>query len=393
MDSLFVGQIAIFPYGGDKLDVKDFAECTGAVQAISGNTALYGLIGTTYGGNGTTNFAVPDLQGRAPVSYGTLRGGGNYLIGKQDGGETVALTEDTTPMHVHRVAATTALGTTNNPKGMLLATVQGGLNPVNFGQVYNQNQPGIGTWLRPETVASAPAAGMPHNNMQPSLALHYGLLQWGIFPQFPKVSTSYEPAARPDKPAALSDTSQDIAYLGQIHIFALDFAPKGFAKCDGQLLPINQNRDLFALLGTSFGGDGINTFALPDLRGRAPIGQGQGSGLSNRTLGEKVGEESHALTPAEVGVHTHRFSAEPAATATNTNEPGTNVIIAKAQLVTESQKTPVNLNFYVENLAPTLAMHPDSIQTSAGNQPHANMMPYLTLNVCIAVEGEFPPRN
>src|SRR5215472_411369 len=102
----------------------------------------------------------------------------------------------------------------------------------------------------------------------------------------------------------------DTVFLGQIEVFAFDWAPAGFAKCDGQLLPISQNRALFALLNTTFGGDGITTFALPNLQSRTPIGPGQGPGLSNRTQGDMVGEENHAVTVAEMGTHTHRLNAQ-----------------------------------------------------------------------------------
>ena len=181
-------------------------------------------------------------------------------------------------------------------------------------------------------------------------------------------------------------------YLGQIEIFAFEFAPQGFAKCDGQILSIPQNQALFQILGTTYGGDGRTTFALPDLRGRTPIGPGSGAGLTPRRAGEKMGEENHIVTLDEIAIHSHWASAEPLATATNTATPGPNVIIAKSLLKDEAGKIS-DLPIYVADSAPKVQMHADSIQPIGANAAHENMMPYLTLNVCIAISGVAPSRG
>ena len=178
----FIGQIALFPI---TYAPANWADCDGRLIPIAQNQALYSLIGTAYGGNGTTNFAVPDLRGRAPVCFGVQPGGGNYLIGQRDGFEGVALTEETIPPHIHRMAATTNDGTANSPGGKLLANVIGGtLNESFSGWIYYQDQPGPGTRLSDQSVASA-GGSKAHNNMQPSLVLRYCISLGGIYPQRP----------------------------------------------------------------------------------------------------------------------------------------------------------------------------------------------------------------
>jgi len=184
----------------------------------------------------------------------------------------------------------------------------------------------------------------------------------------------------------------DTVFLGQIEVFAFDWPPAGFAKCDGQLLSVQQNPALFALLGTVFGGDGRNTFALPDLRSRTPIGPGQGPGLSNRVQGDMVGEENHAVTVDEMGTHTHALRAQPGKGTQAT--PAAATVIAKGVLKDESGKLS-DLPIYAappSGQRPSVSMDPASIQPSGGSVGHNNLMPYLTLNVCISLVGPTPPR-
>ena len=181
-------------------------------------------------------------------------------------------------------------------------------------------------------------------------------------------------------------------YLGQIEIFAFGFAPRGWALCAGQILPINQNQALFSLLGTNFGGDGVTTFALPDLRGRVPMGQGNGAGLASRTIGQKAGEENHTLSAAETPTHTHpvRVISNPVI-STNTTQPGPGVVLAQTAGV-DKGNSPFAVNLYAQDSAPSQAMSGAAIGATGG-QPHPNLMPYLTCNLCIALQGVFPSRN
>jgi microcystin-dependent protein len=170
-------------------------------------------------------------------------------------------------------------------------------------------------------------------------------------------------------------------FVAEIRIFPFNFAPKGWAFCDGQILPISQNTALFSLLGTTYGGDGKSTFALPNLQGSAPMHPGQGPGLSLHDLGETGGSETVTLLESEIPSHAHGLMA--------VSQPGdladpTGRSVARASTGNPFQ-TVTNVNM-VQMAAQTLA-------PAGGDQPHNNMMPYLTLNFCIALQGVFPPRT
>ena len=181
-------------------------------------------------------------------------------------------------------------------------------------------------------------------------------------------------------------------FLGEIELFAFDYAPSGWAQCAGQLLAINQNQALFALLGTRFGGNGITTFALPDLRGRVPIGQGQGRGLTPRVVGQVDGHETHTLQIAEMPSHTHSLRAlNTSSSTTNTEIPGNSVLLAQT-IGKPHTGSPFTIDIYAKDSAPNQVMSPAAIGNSGG-QPHPNMMPYLVGNFCIALRGIFPSRN
>jgi microcystin-dependent protein len=161
-------------------------------------------------------------------------------------------------------------------------------------------------------------------------------------------------------------------FLSEIRIMSFNFPPRGWALCNGQLLPINQNQALFALLGTTYGGNGTTTFALPDLRARAPIHAGNG-----HTLGAAGGAAAHTLSAAELPTHTHAVAGSPE----NGNAPvPTNNALAGA------------LNAYTAP-ADLVTLHPSSVTSVGGSQPHLNVQPSLTLTFCIALQGIFPSRN
>jgi len=162
-------------------------------------------------------------------------------------------------------------------------------------------------------------------------------------------------------------------FLSEVRIMSFVFAPKGWALCNGQLLPINQNQALFSLLGTTFGGDGRVNFALPDLRGRIPIHVGSG-----HTLGEKGGEQAHTLSIAEIPTHTH--VANGTTNAADTNTPTNTTLLG---IVNDAYGDPANLQ----------AMAASEITTVGGSQAHLNMQPFLTLSFCIALQGIFPSPN
>ena len=170
-------------------------------------------------------------------------------------------------------------------------------------------------------------------------------------------------------------------FVAEIRIFPFFFAPKGWAFCDGQLLPISQNTALFSLLGTTYGGDGKSTFALPDLQGRAPLQPGQGQGLSLYDLGETGGEETITLLVSEIPAHSHTLFAQ--ALVGNDNIPTGNDLSRSS-----------GPSVYLPPAgAPLTPMAPSALSPAGGDLPHNNMQPYLTLNFCIAMQGVFPPRG
>lgn len=164
-------------------------------------------------------------------------------------------------------------------------------------------------------------------------------------------------------------------FLGEIRIFGFNFAPRGWAFCSGQLLPIAQNTALFSLLGTTYGGNGQTNFALPDLRGRVPLSMGQGPGLSNYTEGEVAGSETVTLIATQMPTHSHIVNANNG--AATTTRPS-NSYPAPSGFSATSDGTTEN---------------PGVIASAGGSQPHENRQPYLALNFCIAMEGIFPSRN
>lgn len=169
-------------------------------------------------------------------------------------------------------------------------------------------------------------------------------------------------------------------FVAEIRIFPFNFPPKGWAFCDGQLMPISQNTALFSLLGTVYGGDGKSTFALPDLQGNAPMQPGQGQGLSLRDLGELSGVESVTLLQSEMPIHAHNIMAS---TEDGELKPPTNTRILGRS---------INAFLYQSSNASLQLMSPQQLGIAGGGLPHNNMQPYLTLNFCIALQGVFPQR-
>jgi microcystin-dependent protein len=173
-------------------------------------------------------------------------------------------------------------------------------------------------------------------------------------------------------------------FLAEIRVVGFNFPPTGWAECAGQLLPISQNTALFALLGTVYGGDGKTTFALPDMQGNAPMQPGQGQGLSLRDLGEIGGSQTVTLLNSEIPVHTHTMQASgfPASTNIPLNSPS---IARSAGGNAYDAPSPTPLGTAVQ-------MAPETLTPAGGSLPHNNLMPYLTLNYVIALQGIFPQR-
>jgi microcystin-dependent protein len=169
-------------------------------------------------------------------------------------------------------------------------------------------------------------------------------------------------------------------FIGEIRLFPFDFAPRGWAWCHGQLLPISQHTALFALIGTIYGGDGRTTFALPDLRGRVAVSAGQGPGLDAYDLGEPGGSESVSLDESQLAAHTHRVSVNGA--TSEFAKPNNRFL---GRLVPDGTTYAAAAN--------GKSLHADAIAPAGEGEPHENRPPYLALHYCIALEGIFPARN
>ncbi len=170
-------------------------------------------------------------------------------------------------------------------------------------------------------------------------------------------------------------------FLGQIQPFGFNFAPRGWAKCDGQLLSISENQALFSLLGTIYGGDGRTTFALPDLRGRLMLHEGNGPGLSDRPIGERTGSETNTLTTGQLPAHGHGVNIPISTEDADGDDPDGNVLAVGGE------------NLYNSTPSQGSSYRPFNTANTGGGQSVNNMQPYLVINICIALTGVFPSRN
>lgn len=192
----------------------------------------------------------------------------------------------------------------------------------------------------------------------------------------------------PQVPAETNSMSD--FFIGQIMMTGFSFAPRSFAQCNGQLLPINQNQALFALLGTQFGGDGVSNFGLPDLRSRTPVGFASSAETGWQPppmqMGQRGGSESVTLSATNVPAHTHTMNASTA--AGDNRNPRDHVFAAS----TNTAPNPA-LNLYAAANGPTVMLSGQTLANSGGNQAHPNLQPYTTINFCIALTGIFPSRD
>jgi microcystin-dependent protein len=177
-------------------------------------------------------------------------------------------------------------------------------------------------------------------------------------------------------------------FVGEIRCFGFNFAPVGWAQCNGQIMSIQQNTALFSLLGTYYGGNGTSNFGLPNLQGNVPIGQGNGPGLTSFVIGETGGEPGHTLVLGEMPLHNHNVPAKAGPGATPTPVAGSTLAEGHAG----GRGTGVAINHYTTN-ARTTTLNPTVVGNAGGGLPHLNMQPSLTMNWCIAMIGVYPARN
>jgi microcystin-dependent protein len=186
------------------------------------------------------------------------------------------------------------------------------------------------------------------------------------------------------KPKSYTHMSEP--FVGEIRMVGFNFAARGWMLCNGQLLPIAQNAALFSLLGTTYGGNGTTTFALPDLRGRAPVHQGQGPGLSNYVMGQSAGVETVTLISTQMPIHTHLVNAS--SVIGESTAPTSNILA-----VVGDPNAGTTFSAYSPPATANTTLSPTALGTAGGNQPHENLQPYLCVNFMIATQGIFPSRN
>jgi microcystin-dependent protein len=319
--------------------------CEGQLLPISEYTELFDAIGTTYGGDGESSFALPDLRGRAPVDQGSVSDQ-TFKLGQSGGTEAVALTVAQLPAHTHPFHAVDGPPTQTAPANAALAR-----GPRVDVRPYGTDQPVVS--LAPAAIG--PSGGsQPHANVQPFVAINFIIAVSLMYPT-------------------------DGPFISEIGIFPFDFMPRDWAPCNGQLLPIGENTALFSLIGSVFGGDGTTTFALPNLQGSTPIGTGEGPGRSPRVLGQKGGSATVALNVAEIPSHSHAMSAS----AADGSQPGPTGQLPAVTVQMGMYGPPTSL----------VPMNPHVVGSQGGGQPHNNLQPYLTLNFGISLRGLFPPRD
>jgi microcystin-dependent protein len=359
----YVGQIAIF---GFNFAPAGWAFCQGQLLSIGRNTQLFSIIGNSYGGNGFTDFALPNLQG-VPVGAGQGHGLGDYTLGQAGGEVTVTLTPQEMPSHNHAFNAVSNQATNASPEGNQLARAWKAQAHTDSVVSFYSNNPGNArTALAPNAIAAS-GSGQPHNNLQPYLALNFCIATEGTMPS-------------PDgAPAPIRQ-----AFCGELAICAFANPPAGWALCQGQLLSVMENQELYSLLGPMYGGDGIRNFALPDLRGRVPLNVFGES----FTLGQMSGEEAHALSAAEMPSHGHALMADATSPSVG-NTPSPAAVLGKSFGAVVPGNTPFTADLY--NTASANAnLAGQSLGVTGSGQPHLNMMPSLALNFCINLKGPFP---
>jgi microcystin-dependent protein len=310
---------------------------------IVGNSHIFSLLGTRFGGDGKTNFALPDLRGRAPRHVSSTN-----PIATAKGKELATLDATQLPAHTHAVqAASNAAGLTDPAQNLLAAAASRGINVYSY----------IGA-LTPldSAVISSTGSGQPHDNIQPYLAMNYLIAVQGAFPQRNGSMGVWE------------------GFMGEIRLFASHQIPPGWIPCDGQLLDSASNQALYSLIGNTYGSPQGTSFRIPDLRGRLVLGAGSGPGLSPYKHGQRGGSEGVALTEAQMPAHNH--NAYSNSLVPSYADPTGKLISNQAQ-VFNSQPNNTSLS-------------PATLKTTGNHVPHNNMMPFLTLTYCICTNGQFP---
>lgn len=337
----FIGEIQLIPFN---YAPRFWAFCAGQLLQISTNQALFLILGTMYGGDGQTTFGLPNLRGRTP-----LHGGNLHTLGEQSGLESMTLIASNMPTHTHTAIAASTSANQSSPANNYWAKSS-----------FTNYAPGSNQAMAAQAVGAAGGA-QAHQNLSPYLALNYAIALYGLFPS----------TVTPGSPVQ--------AFTGEIRMFAGNFAPFGWAFCNGTTLPTAQNTALYNVIGTTYGGDATN-FALPDLRDRAALMFGQGPGLTNRNLGATGGAETVTLSTTQLPAHTH--------TVNGTASPGSSVDPnGNVWAVATGSR---GAKMYTNNPGTSPQMQAGAFSNSGGGGAHNNMPPYLVISFIICLSGTDP---
>jgi len=335
MSTPYIGEIRL---AGFNYAPEGWLMCQGQLLQIDSEyRGLFLLIGTTYGGDGVSTFALPDLRGGAAMHLGTTAQGNTYTLGQQGGAEVVTLDITQIPQHVHSIAAQNGAVTNQvSPSGAYFAT--------------STNLYGVSSQLISAPVLTTVGGSLPHENRMPYLVLNYMIAWNGIFPTGPT----------------------DAVFIGQISPFSFGNIPKGWAPCNGQLLPVNANQPLFSLIRNTYGGNGTTNFALPNLQGAFPLG----FTTTSYKLGATGGEANYTLQIGQIPSHNHLVAASTA--GPNSPLPSGNYPSAIPSASYATQKNT------------TLGT---GSSPAGGGLPHNNLPPYLAISYCIALQGIYPSQG
>lgn len=366
----FLGEIRAFAFG---FVPNGWIQCNGQTLNIVSNQALYSLLGTTYGGNGTSTFAVPNLADRIVIGPGQGSNLPNYSLAQTGGSKTFTISMDNMPTHTHtgtnlpaasanlQVYYNNVTAASPSPEGTYYAK-----NASNFySATYNTVMASSTSSCTTESAGISQAA----NGMMPYLAMNYCICVSGLYPT--TSGAGFDPL------------------LGEIKLFAGNFIPGGWAACNGQSLTIMQNQALYSLLGTNYGGNST-TFMLPDLKGRTPIHIGQGAGLTNHQLAEKGGSIQCTLTATTLPSHNHlmNFPLMVSNLAANNASPE-NCFPTKMASNGFEAGTSHSGSFITTGATLTTS---SSSAGSASPTPITTTQPFVSINYIIATTGLYPTR-
>lgn len=316
-----------------------FLPCDGQLLSVSEYSVLFEAIGTVFGGDGVTTFALPDLRGRVPVGFGQGPDGANVAFASRGGNESLTLAVENLPAHTHLILGDPTASGDVNPADRVLGASEGA-------KMYSGKQPSSD--LGERSIAPT-GSGLPFDNRKPFVAITYCI--------------------------AIRGPGRVTPLVGELLLLAGRHEPNGWAICDGRLLDIRQHAELFLLIGTHYGGDGRSTFALPDLRAHVPFCWGSSITGFYYSPGERGGRERVALSVANMPAHAHALLAD--ATESDERLPTGHALGAPAEGIYSSK-------------APSAPFDTRSIGPTGSGVPFETHQPFLALNYCIALKGVFP---